>query len=170
MELLFIFMLLSVHWFLSVFECHYTCSHQGYRPWDAFCFITFLNWFHSVQAYGFSRLIALLDSCKETLLRHVKIYNCALCRLCALKKKISHSCRCSCDFHRNVFAIGIYKCSLPFLPTCTWKYIFLLILREYRTCPLIECKLSVVHVYTGIDKHHEFRLHLVLRTVFIFLL
>lgn len=29
----------------------------------------------------------LLDSCKETLLRHVKIYNCALCRLCAFKKK-----------------------------------------------------------------------------------
>lgn len=83
MELLFIFMLLSVYWFLSVFECHYTCSHQGYRSWDAFCFITFLNWFHSAQAHAFSRLIALLDSCKETLLRHVKIYNCALCRLCA---------------------------------------------------------------------------------------
>lgn len=83
MELLFIFMLLSVYWFLSVFECHYTCSHQGYRSWDAFCFITFLNWFHSAQAYAFSRLIALLDSCKETLLRHVKMYNCALCGLCA---------------------------------------------------------------------------------------
>lgn len=25
-ELLFIFMLLSVYWFLSVFECHYTCG------------------------------------------------------------------------------------------------------------------------------------------------
>lgn len=69
--------------FTDFYQCHYTCSHQGYRSWDAFCFITFLNWFHSAQAYAFSRLIALLDSCKETLLRHVKIYNCALCGLCA---------------------------------------------------------------------------------------
>lgn len=36
-------------------------------------FIIFLNWSHSVQAYAFSGLIALLDSCKEILLRHVKI-------------------------------------------------------------------------------------------------
>lgn len=37
---------------------------------------------HSAQAHAFSRLIALLDSCKEILLRHVKIYNCTLCQLC----------------------------------------------------------------------------------------
>lgn len=36
-ELLFIFMLLSVYWFLSVFECHYTCGHQGYRSRGVFC-------------------------------------------------------------------------------------------------------------------------------------
>lgn len=36
-------------------------------------FIIFLNWFHSVQAYAFSTLIALLDSCKEILLRHINI-------------------------------------------------------------------------------------------------
>lgn len=46
-------------------------------------FIILLNWFHSVQAYAFSGLIALLDSCKEILLRHVEIENCAVRRLCA---------------------------------------------------------------------------------------
>lgn len=34
---LFIFMLLSVYWFLSVFECHYTCGQRGYRSWGVFC-------------------------------------------------------------------------------------------------------------------------------------
>lgn len=40
-------------------------------------FIFFLNWFHSVQAYAFSRLIALVDSCKEIRPGHVK--NIELC-------------------------------------------------------------------------------------------
>lgn len=36
-ELLFIFMLLSVYWFLSVYESHYTCGHQCYLSWGLFC-------------------------------------------------------------------------------------------------------------------------------------
>lgn len=37
----FHFMLLSVYWLISVFECHYTCGHQGYRSWGVFCLSSF---------------------------------------------------------------------------------------------------------------------------------
>lgn len=41
LEMLSIFLLLSVYWFLSVFERHSTCGHRGYRSWGVFCLSPF---------------------------------------------------------------------------------------------------------------------------------
>ncbi len=48
-------------------------------------FIVFMNCFHSGQVNAFSRLIALLDSCRVTLLRWVKTELCCASTLCLLR-------------------------------------------------------------------------------------
>jgi len=71
-KLLFILMLLSVYWFLSVFGCHYTCGHRGYRSPGVFCLSSLSS---ELISSIFNRLIALLDS-KELLFMY-RIMLCA---------------------------------------------------------------------------------------------